>query len=382
MSRILLVCNEYPPASHGGQGTFVRQLGRLLSKRHTVFVIGFYPGVGEVELERDGDVTVYRQRHPDHRGFFGILRNLLHFGIVINRFIKEHKIDLAEFPDSGALYLFVTKAIPVFVRLHNTERYFQRAVKKRRSRVLEIFENISFWQRIYIISVSEYVKEQFLDYYRISVANKKRLTVIHNGIDVSVFSLRRPITERSRSRIVFAGTVKPIKGIQFLIKALCSVRKEMPALELHIYGNDSSVNGRSYMEQLLEENEVNGIVDGVFFHGAFSNERLADIYNDTFLCVFPSLGESFGLVVIEAMACGCIVINTSYGAGKELIVDGKDGFLVFPDNVDLLAEKIREALFLRDAETMSGAASKSANAKFSMELCVARTEQFYNSTLG
>lgn len=380
MSRILFVCNEYPPAQHGGQGTFVRQMARLLSEHHAVFVIGFY---AEVELpitERDGAVHVHRYPHPGYKGSLGIVKNLYFIGTAINKFIREHQIQIVEFPDSGALFLFVRKRIPVFVRLHNTERYFQHATKKKRSGVLELLENISFWQKLHIVSVSEYIKHQFLKYYKISAENKRRLKTIHNGIDLSFFRYGTPILQRSRKRVVYAGTIKPIKGVGFLIRAFLKLAAIHPWLELHIYGNDNKVGGRSYIEILVEETGIGGLLNKtIFFHGAISNEDIAKVYGDTYLCVFPSLGESFGLVVVEAMASGCIVVSSAYAAGKELIVDGYDGFLVFPDNIDQLAERMQIALTMSDPESMSMAARRSARDKFSLEQCLKKTEDFYKS---
>lgn len=104
---------------------------------------------------------------------------------------------------------------------------------------------------------------------------------------------------------------------------------------------------RSYYETLAQELKID---TATRFVGAVKNEQLVDWYNRAKVFVLPSIGrsEAFGLVLLEAMACGTPVIASRLPGVRSLVRDGENGFLVEPSNEAQLTEKMTE--ILRDEE--------------------------------
>jgi len=110
--------------------------------------------------------------------------------------------------------------------------------------------------------------------------------------------------------ILFVGRITKAKGLRILIKALAKVKREFnKELKLFVIGGDVSnamhseieSNEKEYIKKLI--NKIN-LSDDVVFLGPIEREKLPYYYSVADICVAPSLYESFGLVAVEAMACG------------------------------------------------------------------------------
>ena len=172
--------------------------------------------------------------------------------------------------------------------------------------------------------------------------------VVHlpNGYDTDIFE--RVPTESARERlgidgdtpVVFAlGTLKPRKGFQHLMRAMTRVRDAEPDARLVIGGQGGM---RDELESLAAEL---GIADRTDLLGYVESETLNDWMNAADLMVLPSYSESFGVVQLEAMACGTPVVATKNGGSEEVITSDDYGLLVEgPESHDELADAVLEAL--------------------------------------
>lgn len=172
--------------------------------------------------------------------------------------------------------------------------------------------------------------------------------VVHvpNGYDTDIFE--RVPTESARERlgiggdtpVVFAlGTLKPRKGFQHLMRAMTRVRDAETNARLVIGGQGGM---RDELESLAEEL---GIADRTELLGYVESETLNDWMNAADLMVLPSYSESFGVVQLEAMACGTPVVATENGGSEEVITSDDYGLLVEgPESHDELADAVLEAL--------------------------------------
>ncbi|WP_435075034.1 glycosyltransferase [Halorubrum sp. HHNYT27] len=172
--------------------------------------------------------------------------------------------------------------------------------------------------------------------------------VVHvpNGYDTDIFE--RVPTESARERlgiddetpVVFAlGTLKPRKGFQHLMRAMTQVRDAEPDARLVIGGQGGM---RDELESLAEEL---GIADQTDLLGYVESETLNDWMNAADMMVLPSYSESFGVVQLEAMACGTPVVATKNGGSEEVITSDDYGLLVEgPESHDELADAVLEAL--------------------------------------
>lgn len=128
------------------------------------------------------------------------------------------------------------------------------------------------------------------------------------------------------------------KGMDTLITALPRLLTRWPELQLVIVGQGDD---RTWLEELAEKNGVNR---HVHFLNGLSYSELAACYNACEIFALPSRGEGFGLVYLEAMACGKPVIGGAHGGAPEVIEDGATGYLVQHGDAQQLATSIETLL--------------------------------------
>jgi D-inositol-3-phosphate glycosyltransferase len=199
-----------------------------------------------------------------------------------------------------------------------------------------------------LIAATTLEREQMRTYYG---ADPTKIQIVPPGVDLDLF---RPLPcEASRAAvgipldhhmILFVGRIQPIKGIDTLIRAMAELLRKRPHLKgklcLSIIGGagDPTTDGELARLQALER-EL-GIDDVVTFLGSRAQETLVNYYNAASMVVVPSHYESFGMVALEAMACGTPVIASDVGGLSLNIADGFNGYLVPKGDVDALAYKI------------------------------------------
>jgi phosphatidylinositol alpha-1,6-mannosyltransferase len=190
--------------------------------------------------------------------------------------------------------------------------------------------------------------------------------VIHNSVDTDFFAPAGDPHEIERFSVLTVGRHDPgteNKGYDKLLEATALLRRREPGWPIKL-----RIVGRGPLLADLERRASNlGIRDAVDFCGAVSRERLRQLYATCDLFAFPSrlairgdevFGEGFGVVNIEAAACGRPVLTSTHGGCPETVVDGETGVAVDPTNVEAVAAGIAAILRLpaeqRDAMGRSG----------------------------
>ncbi|MFP1679555.1 glycosyltransferase family 4 protein [Alloalcanivorax sp. C16-2] len=187
---------------------------------------------------------------------------------------------------------------------------------------------------------------------RISPSLEEKTHVAPMGVDlIDTFFPNTNFPEGSGGRkLVFVGRLVEKKGVECLLRAFPKVRSIFPDASLDIVGDGP-----------LRKN-LNGIVsaldldDAVFFRGAVSHAGLRDIFGGADVAVFPFLEaedgdqEGFGLVVVEAMGCGCLVVASEVKAMKDTMKAGNSERLCAPGDSDGLAHRIIETLSLNKVD--------------------------------
>jgi glycosyltransferase involved in cell wall biosynthesis len=136
----------------------------------------------------------------------------------------------------------------------------------------------------------------------------------------------------SQKQVIAVGRYMPQKGFDRLITAWSIVNKSHPDWTLRIYGDGM----RQQLQQQI--NELNITSNCILEH---SVENIVEKYSESSIFVLSSRYEGFGMVIIEAMACGVPPVSFTCPCGpRDIIVDGKDGLLVENGNIEGLAEKI------------------------------------------
>ncbi|MEO8456623.1 MAG: glycosyltransferase [Chloroflexota bacterium] len=203
-----------------------------------------------------------------------------------------------------------------------------------------------------VICASDSERETLIEEYGVSPS---RLTTIPCGVDIDRF---RPLdTREARASLgldqdvpvlLFIGRIEPLKGIDVLVRAASQLDGKF---QLLVVGGDEKDATRIHeLHTLAEELGVEG---KVVFGDAVPHNELPRYYNAASICVVPSYYESFGLVALEAMACGVPVIASRVGGLKETVQDGRTGYLIpwrcpepFAERLDLLLtnEPLRKSL--------------------------------------
>ena len=173
----------------------------------------------------------------------------------------------------------------------------------------------------------------------------EKLVTIPNLIDTDIYSPGD--TSRNNRSIMFAGGLHPHKCIHVLLDAFRLVRRQVGEAELHIYGDGAMWRGGDEYGNQLKTVKP----EGVYFHGYVDNKDMPQVYSKHSILCLPSSLESFGLVTVEAQACGCIPVVHNVGGVAATLADGQTGLLYSPNTVEKLAEAIAKAMELIDTDS-------------------------------
>jgi D-inositol-3-phosphate glycosyltransferase len=193
-------------------------------------------------------------------------------------------------------------------------------------------------------------------------ANAAKIAIVPCGVDLTLF---HPIPQDEarqvlglplqRCVILFVGRIEPLKGIDTLLRAIALITPDMPCwqdeLSVIIIGGAPGAGIEQVNAELARLERLRmelGIEDLVTFRGAKDQDALPYYYSAAEIVVMPSHYESFGMVALEAMACGTPVVASKVGGLAFNVQDGQTGFLVPDGDAEALAVKIR--LVLSDKE--------------------------------
>jgi D-inositol-3-phosphate glycosyltransferase len=207
--------------------------------------------------------------------------------------------------------------------------------------------------RVIAATPAELAQLQWL--YRADVS---RVTVVPPGVDLNLF-YPRPAAQAKRrlgidpaiQLLLYVGRIEPLKGIETLFEAVARLRDlgvcECNQMCVAIIGGDPSSSRASQnaeVERLKQLRAQLGLSELVTFLGAQDQDALPDYYAAAEAVIMPSHYESFGMVALEAMACGTPVIASEVGGLAYLVRDGETGFHVPDSDPQILAERICEII--------------------------------------
>ncbi len=346
----------------GGMNVYVRDLSRELGRRG--FLVDVFTRVqdpeivGQRPLGENGRV-IHIPAGPLAPYDKKLLYNHLpEFVEGIKRFAEKEEIsyDLihSHYWLSGlvAWELKQTWKLPVVQMFHTLGHMKNLVARSDEERETEIRlqaerEIMGFVDRL--VAANPLEKRQMVKLYG---ADPKKIEVIPCGVDLS---LSRPVEisqaqewigwPPARQMVLFVGRIQPLKGIDILLKAIALATDDLPDLCGHlgltIIGGDRQTTMDREVLRLKRLKEKLGISDLVTFLGARDQDTLPYYYSAAQVCVVPSYYESFGMVALEAMACGTPVIASRVGGLTFTVKDGVTGYLVPDGDPAALSEKLK-----------------------------------------
>lgn len=225
-----------------------------------------------------------------------------------------------------------------------------------------------------VIALSNYVKKMLIEDINIP---EERIALIYHGINKVRCKERKPpllLKELTGDFIFTAGSIRPARGIEDLVNALCELKNENINLPLVIAGklNKGMEKYSNQIRSMIYKYELS---NSIIWAGALSNQEMAWCYQNSKIFIMTSRVESFGMIAGEAMANGCVCISSDSPCLPEIFNDC--GLTYKAGNAKDLANKIKGVLDFNTAqrEKMSSKAILRAR-QFSWDICASRTIDF------
>jgi D-inositol-3-phosphate glycosyltransferase len=245
--------------------------------------------------------------------------------------------------------------------------------------------------RIVAATLAELSQLQFLYH-----ADESKIVIIPPGVDISHFypipadeakcAIGVPDTDRM---LLFVGRIEPLKGVDTLIRAIAQMQQSGVAIQnphyLAVIGGDPSASTRdmnSEMARLKKLSVELGLEDLVLFLGKRSQSSLPYYYSAAEVLIMPSHYESFGMVALEAMACGTPVVASQVGGLAFLIQDGVTGYVVPGGDYMALSERLGRLISQPELRRRLGEQASAYARDYSWENISERVAALYYELLG
>lgn len=375
----MLSFHTSPLARPGGRGTggmnvYVRELSQELGRlgyqvdiftrrtdRRTPRIVTLISGVRLITLTA-GPLAADKD---------DLYQHVPRFLSAVSRFRREHGVsyDLihSHYWLSGVAgrQLAAAWGVPHITMFHTLGAVKNRARRSEREPRYRIEEEAAVARSAdRIIIASEHERALLTRLYDIDPA---KVSVIPLGVDLDQFRpimravARHALGLNGKGIILFVGRVEPLKGLDLLLSAAAQISEESD-FELLVVGADASTNGElAHLRQLAADL---GLAGRVRFIGAVEHELLPLFYNAADVCVVPSYYESFGLVALEAMACGVPVVAARVGGLASTIRDGETGYLIPWHCPEPFAERLELLLMNEDLRRHLGQQARAAAERY------------------
>ncbi|MBI1735576.1 MAG: glycogen synthase [Candidatus Rokubacteria bacterium] len=380
--KALLLTREYPPHIYGGAGVVVDQLSQALARRMAVEVRCF----GDRAPRTDGiGVRGYtpwdRLRAGKDGPRFAPALETLSIGLAMARDPVDADVAHAHtwYADMAGVWIRMLHRIPFIVTLHSMEPLRPWKADQLGSGYLvsSWIEKTAVESADRVIAVSAQMREDILQHFQVDPA---RVVTIHNGIDPDRFKPtdRKDALEKWGVKppyVLFVGRITDQKGIFHLLEAaptlpggvqlvLCASAPDTPEIEQRLKRALPQHPNVKWIDTMVPVEEV------------------VQLYSHAAVFACPSVYEPFGLINLEAMACGTAVVASAVGGILEVVEDGVTGLLVPPARPDDLAGALRKVLDDPErARAMGVAGRRRVEDHFSWASVAERTERVYRDAI-
>ncbi|MCX2679167.1 glycosyltransferase family 4 protein [Galbibacter sp. EGI 63066] len=273
------------------------------------------------------------------------LQYLLSYINGVRHSIKTIKPDIISVCDDGLkgffVPLFTNKPCPMVY-----ERHVSKLIEKKNHHN----SNGSRLKAKMKYSLMDFGAKHFSKFVVLTKGNKKewRLNNLHVISNPLPF-YPTPSSTLDSKKIITVGKLSPQKGYDILIKSWAKIAHQYPDWKIEIYGQGDDY---SMLTELVKKHRLERS-----FKINKPTQKIEEVYLNASLYVMPSRFEGFGMVLIEAMACGvpCVAFDCPHGPA-DIIANGEDGILVPNGNIDMLSDKI--SLLIENDKLRKGMGAK------------------------
>jgi glycogen synthase len=333
--KTLLLTNEYPPHIYGGAGVHVDYMSRELAKLMEVEVRCFgeqKEDLGSLQVRGFGTGTPAMNCPKPLQSPLGAARRCIDFnGAGIHADIVHCH---TWYTHLGGIVAKLNYGIPLVITVHSLEplRPWKREQLGGGYDFSLWVEKTALEMADAVIAVSEDTRLDLQSHFTIP---RKQISVIHNGIDLNEYkatktpealrAIRELGVDPERPFILFVGRITRQKGIIHLVHAirhldpgfqivLCAGAPDTPEISAEM--NQAVAGARQYRDDII------------WIERMVTRPEAIALYSSASVFVCPSIYEPFGIINLEAMACGTPVVASAVGGIREVVVDGETGFLV------------------------------------------------------
>lgn len=351
--KALLLTNEFPPHIYGGAGVHVEYLSRELSRLMPVEVRCFGDQsltAGNLSARGFGlDTSDYTCPAP-LKSVFGAIQRTLDFNTVnIDADVVHCHTWYAHW---GGILAKLNYGIPLVITVHSLEplRPWKREQLGGGYDFTCWLERTALEMADAVIAVSQDTRRDVERFFNI---RPERMHVIYNGIDLEEYravtthdSLQRLGVNPAKPYVLFVGRITRQKGIIHLVNA---IRHFDPGFQIVLCAGapDTPEIALEMKEAVSRAQAEHG--DVVWIEEMVDVRTKVELYSNAAVFVCPSIYEPFGIINLEAMACGTPVVASSVGGIKEVVVHGETGYQVPLEQVQGSSfEPVNPAQFSRD----------------------------------
>ena len=226
-------------------------------------------------------------------------------------------------------------------------------------------------------AVSQALKNELIRNYKAD-----KVKVIHNAVNTQKFNAGLNYKIKNGPRLIFVGRLVEKKGVEYIIKAMPKIIKSFPACRLKIAGDGPE------KEKLQKLNRALNSKNNIKFLGSVPHDNIPAYLSASDIFIGPSIvaknqdTEGFGMVFIEAMACGLPIVATAVGGISDIIKDNKNGFIVKEKNEGAIASAIIKLLHDESLRERLGQAGRiTVEEKFTWESITSKYYEAYLEVL-
>lgn len=378
--KIAFLTPEFPhpkTGSSGGIGTSILNLSKgLVGQRHEVSILVY--GQSEDEVFVENEVFFYRIKNVKLKGFSRFLTQLK-IQNLINKLVKEDKVDIIEASDWTGITSNIKPNCPVVIRLNGSDTYFCHLDNRPVKFLNKFYEKRALQNADALLSVSKYTANLTNELFSL----QRDFTIIPNSIDIDKFVFESK-SEVQENTILYFGTMIRKKGLLELPLIFNEVYKKNNKAKLILIGRDSSdiISGNTSTWSMMQPLFDNDALPNVEYIGSIPYDNIMEHISLASVCIFPTFAEALPVSWIEAMAMQKAIVSSNIGWATEVIDDGINGFLVHPKEHVKFAENINKLLENAALRSKFGIeARKKVEQVFSIQVVAMQSANFYQKLI-